>query len=205
MPTNRFPCFLVVYGPLPMPSPRVHGLRWLCLLAAIALCAPQLGCVRRRMTIRSNPPGAMVYVDDYPVGTTPISANFTYYGTRKLRLVKDGFETLTVMEPLRAPWYQIPPLDFVSENLVPGDLHDRRTLSYQLVPQRVVPPGELLGRAEGLRSQAHSSGMVRSTSTAPVPVGAPPFGASIGSPGAQPSGEIRLHELPPGQWQRTAP
>ena len=186
-----------------MPSPTFRSFRWLCLLAAVALCAPQLGCVRRRMTIRSNPPGAMVYVDDYPIGTTPISANFTYYGTRKLRLMKDGYETLTVMEPLRAPWYQIPPVDFVSENLVPGEIYDRRTLSYQLVPQRIVPPEELLGRAEGLRNQAHSSGMVRSTSATSFPPGAPPFTAPAG-PQLAP-GEIRLHELPPGQWQPTGP
>jgi hypothetical protein len=31
------------------------------------------GCVQRRMTIRSNPPGALVYVDDYQIGTTPVS------------------------------------------------------------------------------------------------------------------------------------
>ena len=160
------------------------------------------------MTIRSNPPGAMVYVDDYdyPIGTTPISHNFTYYGTRKIRLVKDGYETLTVMEPIRAPWYQIPPLDFVTENLVPGDLHDQRTLSYQLAPQKVVPTEELLGRAEGLRGQAQLSGMVRtspSRSAEVAPLGAP-MGPS-GVPGARPSGGMGLYELPPGGWQQSGP
>ena len=32
------------------------------------------------MTIRSNPPGAMFYVDDYEIGITPISTSFIYYG-----------------------------------------------------------------------------------------------------------------------------
>lgn len=160
------------------------------------------------MTIRSNPPGAMVYVDDYeyPIGTTPISHHFTYYGTRKIRLVKDGYETLTVMEPLRGPWYQFPPLDFVSENLVPAEIHDQRTLTYQLVPQRVVPTEELVGRAEGLRSRAQLSGMVRSSP--PLPADVAPFGASpgpSGAPGAPSSGGMRLHELPPGAWQQGRP
>ena len=31
------------------------------------------GCVRRRMTVRSNPPGAVVFVDDQEIGTTPAS------------------------------------------------------------------------------------------------------------------------------------
>ena len=53
------------------------------------------------MTIRTNPPGALVYVDDYEIGTTPVSTNFTYYGKRKIRIVKDGYETLTVCSRFR--------------------------------------------------------------------------------------------------------
>jgi len=175
-------------------------------MGMIALCVCEVGCVRRRMTIRSNPPGAMVYVDDYdyPIGTTPISHNFTYYGTRKIRLVKDGYETLTVMEPIDAPWYQIPPFDFVSENLVPAEIHDRHTLTYQLVPQRVVPTEELVGRAEGLRRQAQSSGIVRTSPS--VSADLAPYGASTGpsvAPGAQSTGGTRLHDLPPGAWQQS--
>ena len=75
------------------------------------------GCVRRRMTIRSSPPGATVYVDNYELGPTPRSINFTHYGTRQIRLVKDGYETLTLLQPVPAPWYQLPVLDFFSENL----------------------------------------------------------------------------------------
>lgn len=149
------------------------------------------------MTIRTNPPGARVYVDDYEIGTTPVSANFTYYGTRKVRVVKPGYETLTVMEPIRPPWYQIPPLDFVTENLWPGDLQDRRALSYQLVPQRMVPPEELLGRAEELRSRAQLSGMVRSSPSAPT--GPARFEPDAGPyPAPQSSGGFGVHELPPG-------
>ena len=54
--------------------------------------------MQRRLTIRSNPPGALVYVDDYQIGTTPVSTDFVYYGTRKVRLVKSGHETLTVLQ-----------------------------------------------------------------------------------------------------------
>jgi hypothetical protein len=71
---------------------------WLGL--TVAAC----GCVQRRMTIRSDPPGALVYVDDYEIGNTPVSTDFVYYGTRKIRLVKDGYETLTVRQPFPVPW-----------------------------------------------------------------------------------------------------
>ena len=52
-------------------------------LLGLLLCASQSGCVERRLTIRSNPPGALVYVDDYTIGVTPVSTSFIYYGTRK--------------------------------------------------------------------------------------------------------------------------
>ena len=113
-------------------------------LLGLVLCASQSGCVQRRMMVRTNPPGALLYVDDYPIGTTPCSTNFTYYGTRKIQLVKDGYETLTVMQTIPAPWYEYTPLDFVAENFVPGQIHDQRTLDYQLRPQVVVPTEQLL-------------------------------------------------------------
>jgi hypothetical protein len=124
---------------------------WLGIFLSAAFLINQSGCVQRRMTIRSNPPGALVYVDDYEIGATPISTNFTYYGNRKIRLVKDGYETLTVLQPIPAPWYQYPPFDFITENFVPGQIRDQRTIDFQLKPQMVVPADQLLNRAESMR------------------------------------------------------
>ena len=119
-----------------------------CLLLA---CLGTNGCVRRRMTVRSNPLGATVYVDDQEIGTTPVSTSYTYYGTRKIQLVRDGYETLTVMHRFSPPWYQIPPLDFLSENVFPRELRDERIVDFELEPQRIVPTTELLDRAQQLR------------------------------------------------------
>jgi hypothetical protein len=134
------------------------------LVVALVL---QPGCVHRRMTIRSNPPGAVVYVDNQEIGTTPVSTDFLYYGTREIRLVKDGYETLTVMQPVPMPWYQYPPLDFFSDNFTPGEIRDQRTFTYNLVPQMVVPTDVLLGRGEQLRAQAHASAAMRGMPAAP--------------------------------------
>jgi hypothetical protein len=131
----------------------------LAALAVIVLFG-QSGCVQRRMMIRSNPPGARVYVDDYDIGNTPVSVSFTYYGTRKIRLVKDGYETLTVMQKFPTPWYQFVPLDFFSENLVPGTINNRWVLDYQLRPQLVVPTDQLQARAEQLRRNTSGSAAV---------------------------------------------
>ena len=138
----------------------------------LLLCVCATGCVHRRMTVRTNPPGALLYVDDTPIGITPVSTDFTYYGTRKIRLVKDGFETLTVMQPIPAPWYQYPPIDFVAENFVPGEIRDQRMLDFQLKPQMVVPTEQLLSRAETLRRGVH---------LAPGPLATP------GAPGVAPA------------------
>ena len=156
-----------------------YRLRLLAPLVVTALlCASQAGCVQRRLTIRSNPPGALVYVDDYEIGRTPVSTDFVYYGTRKIRLVKDGFETLTVLQPIPSPWYEIPPLDFVSENIVPSEIRDERALNFQLVPQVIVPEDQLLGRAENLRRSGQfpatpATPLRPAVRTEPIPPGVP--------------------------------
>ena len=96
------------------------------------------------MTVRSNPPGAMLYIDDQQIGQTPVATDFIYYGTRKIKLVKDGFETMTTYQTIAPPWYEVPPFDFVSENLIGREIRDERVLSFNLLPQRVIPANELL-------------------------------------------------------------
>jgi hypothetical protein len=128
------------------------------------------GCVERRMTIRSNPPGAMVYVDDYEIGTTPVSTSYIYYGTRKIRLVKDGYETLTIYQPMPHPWYQWPGIDFFSENLWPHEIRDERSFMYQMVPMVTVPTDALLDRAQQLRD----ANRALPGAPAAAPVAAPP-------------------------------
>jgi hypothetical protein len=163
---------------------------FLLLLTALLAALAAGGCVQRRMMVRSNPPGAMVYIDDQPIGHTPVSVPFTYYGTRNFRLIKDGFETATQPHNVPAPWYEYPPVDFVSENLWPWEVRDERVIDFTLVPQQRVPENELLNRAEGLRRRT-----TQGIST-PIPGGplAPP-GAIVPGPGAAAPGGFET--LPP--------
>src|SRR5829696_3105479 len=134
------------------------------LLFAVVLVAtaspPADAVVRRRLNVNSNPQGALVYVDNQQIGTTPCSVDFTYYGTREIRLIKPGFETLTMNQPIPAPWYQYTPIDFVSENLVTMKIRDNRTVNYNLAPQLVVPAQELIDRANQLRQDTLQYGVV---------------------------------------------
>lgn len=172
-------------------------------LACALLALASAGCVQRRITIRSNPPGALVYVDKYEIGKTPCSVEYIYYGTREIKLVKDGYETLTVLQWIPPPVYEIPPLDFVAENVVPVELRDERTFDYQLVPTRVVPTNQLLGRAENLRQSTRLENLAAGPPAPPPPrrvvmpspvqgpvLNAPPQGGGvmIGPPGFENGG-----------------
>ncbi len=92
-----------------------------------------------------------MYVGNQEIGTTPISHDFIYYGSRDLTLTKDGYETLKVKAELPTPWYDLPGIDFVTENLIPNEIRDHRVLDFQLQPQVIVPTEQLMGRAEELR------------------------------------------------------
>lgn len=168
--------------PLAFPtSPRTLGV----LILLLAAFAP--GCVQRRMTIRSTPPGALVYVDDYQIGTTPVSTDFIYYGTRKIRLVKDGFETLTVRQPFPIPWYEVFPLDFVSENLWPWEIRDERVVDLAMTPADSMPAEAVVARAEQARLAAGSLPPAPSTTPPPLPrVPAMPAPATPLQPGPGP-------------------
>jgi hypothetical protein len=152
------------------------------LACAAAVALVQTGCVQRRFLIRSDPPGAVVYMDNERIGTTPCAVNYVYFGTRKLRLVKDGFETLEVRQPLPTPWYQVPPLDFVSDVVVPYEIRDVRSQTYRLQPQVMVAPEHLLARAEALRSGSQSG---TSLPAEPITPHQPAPGAETLPPGGQ--------------------
>jgi hypothetical protein len=168
-------------------------------LLALASLASGGGCVKRRMTIRSNPPGARVLIDDQEIGVTPVSSSFTYYATRKIQLIKDGFEPLTVLSPFPAPWYEIPPFDLVSENFAGREIRDERAVEFQLVPQQLVPEEVLLGRAEALRGQArqgYAVPLLRPAAGPVLPAAQPPMMGPGLSP--SPSGPAPFAPAPSG-------
>jgi len=137
---------------------RVTAAGWLALAV---VCAGAFGCggVQRRMTIRSNPPGAQVYIDKYEIGRTPCSVGFVYYGKREFKLVKDGFETLTTAKMIFPPWYEYIGIDLISENFSPFEIRDERTFDFQLIPMQVVGPQQLIDRGENLRQATRAEGL----------------------------------------------
>ena len=123
--------------------------------------------------VNTNVPGAVVYVDDRRIGSTPASTPFTYYGTRKITIIPDGYETLTVYHTIKRPWYQYPVVDFFAESLWPWEVDDTHELNFDLTPQQVVPAAETVARGETLRGNA-AQGIV-----APLP---DPLPGAMGPP-----------------------
>src|SRR5262245_50147749 len=100
----------------------------------IIVAAASTGCVERRFRVETQPPGAYVYVNNLPVGVTPVDVPFIYYGDYDIKIVKEGYQTMRVKQNLSTPWYQYPIIDFFSENLLPMQITDSRQFLYALEP-----------------------------------------------------------------------
>lgn len=121
------------------------------LLAAAGLA---VGCVERRYTIRTDPPGAQVIVNGESLGLAPASHNYYYYGKREVTLVKDGFETRTFLQPMDAPWWDNYLTEFFTENLIPWVIRDEREFTYKLEPARQPSQDQVAARADAMRNEA---------------------------------------------------
>ena len=148
-----------------------RGCAFLLILASTHLA----GCVRRTLRVESDPPGALVYLNQQEVGRTPLERDFTWYGTYDVQVRAAGYEPLKARTPVIAPWWQWPPFDLFAE-FIPG-LKDERTIRYKLKTASTQPvePDEILARAEHLRGKLESSRHYKSTAaaTAAAPATAP--------------------------------
>lgn len=132
-------------------------------LLAVALVLGATGCVERRMVIITEPYGAIVYDEkNQPIGAGPVDKPFVYYGKYRFRIAKDGYETLVVEQRVRSPWYELPGLDFISENLIPWTIRDVRYFRYEMRP--ILPmdpqrsPEQVLLKATQLKTVGQSIG-----------------------------------------------
>ena len=108
----------------------------------------------------------MVYLDNELIGESPVTVPFTYYGTRKIMIEKkdeDGaltHERTIVYEKIKAPVYEVFPLDFFSEILWPRELKDDQVLSYNLAELEPLSIKErqekVLKNAEELRQRVNA-------------------------------------------------
>lgn len=126
----------------------IRGYLLVALLAVFCF-----GCVERKLTIKSDPPGGRVWLDGEEIGETPVTVPFTYYGTREIIIEKDLYRTVKLKVPINAPIYQIFPLDFITEVLLPFKIVDSHVVQVGL--ERITPAAkeEILQRAAELKKE----------------------------------------------------
>lgn len=111
-------------------------------------------CVRRTIQITTEPPHALVFLNDQEVGRSEVATDFLWYGDYAVTIRKEGYETLQTHWDIKPPWYQVVPVDFIAEVLWPGQLHDVHTNHFVLRPEQVPTTEELISRAEETRNRA---------------------------------------------------
>jgi PEGA domain len=142
---------------------RSHQRRLFVVVVALVAASGLSGCVERRYTIRTNPPGALVIANGEPIGTTPVSKSFTFYGDRTIRIIKEGYATKDLVAHFPAPWYDNVVTEFFTENVIPYTFRDEIEFNYTLEPALPADSFEVRDRGEAIRAEGQVGPLPRST------------------------------------------
>lgn len=106
------------------------------------------------MHVESDPPGAVVTLNDREVGRTPFDVDFLWYGNYDVVARLDGFQTVVTNREITAPWWQWMPFDLLTDCL---PVRDDERIELKLTPEAVPDPLAILYRGQHLQSQLQSS------------------------------------------------
>ena len=132
---------------------------FLSLVVVAGLALP--GCLERRLSITSEPPGALVWVNDVELGRTPVEADFTFYGEYDVRISLEGYEPIHKQMTAPQPIQEYPPFDLVAGAL-PVDFENVVKWHFDLQPalekseDSKAFENNLMDRARGLRERLES-------------------------------------------------
>ena len=124
------------------------------LIAAIILLGLlAAGCVERKLTIITRPEGALVVLNDEEIGESPVTVPFQWYGDYRVRVSKDGYQTLVTNQKLKGPWYDYFPFDFFAQIVNPDRIVDEYEWTFELTPKRYPSRDELIEQSQELKKQ----------------------------------------------------
>jgi len=126
----------------------IPGMKKLALLLLCCLAVTS-GCLEQKLTVTSEPEGALVIISDKEVGRTPLTIDFTWYGDYDiiLRYPEKGYETLNTHADISPRWWGYPPIDLFA-SIAPWKVSDKRYLHYKLNKLNPVSDEILIKRAE---------------------------------------------------------
>lgn len=147
----------------PLPRRLRPSLTIFALLSTLAGTLGLSGCVERRITIGSEPEGAIVTLNDEEVGRTPVTVPFVWYGDYDVVLRLDQ-NVGTAQKPeikryylhthrrTKAPVYEWVGIDFFAE-ILPFTLKDEHVWAFPLPEVHEPADDALIQRARDLKGQ----------------------------------------------------
>ena len=112
------------------------------------------GCVERELTVKTEPTGGVVFLNDEEIGVAPVTTSFLWYGDYRVRVVKSGYETLITHKKLKRPLDDYPVFDFLAEAVWPFRIRHQYEWNFELEPYKAPSRLDLLNSAMDLRREA---------------------------------------------------
>jgi len=135
---------------------KTHMGRNSLLITGIMVLASSLicGCVERKLTINTEPEGALVFLNDEEIGITPVTIGFSWYGDYRVRIEKQGFETLNAHRNLVGPLHDRFPFDFMADFLWPQRIVDSYEWEFKLTEYQPPERDDLIKASKVMRAKA---------------------------------------------------
>jgi len=141
--------------------------RLLCSLPLAAAALALAGCVERRITIGSDPPGALLLMNDQEVGHTPVTVPITWDGDYDLRFrYEKNVGTPESPKIVRyylhthkktiKPWFDVIPMDLVAE-LLPIQFKDEQVWAFPIPEVQEPADKDLIDRARSLKAEMEAA------------------------------------------------
>ncbi len=127
------------------------------VIVLILVCVVLAGCGggwQRELIIKTEPPEALVVLNDEEIGLSPVTVSFSWYGDYSVRVSKEGYQSLNTHRELKAPWYDGFPFDFIAFFLWPKRTVDSYEWTFELTPYQPPERDALIDSARKFQSEA---------------------------------------------------
>lgn len=162
---------------------RVLLMGWVLLVAlALGACGRQ----ERIISITTDPPGALVTVNDVELGRSPVETEFTFFGVYDVRITKEGYEPLLTSKEAVAPLHEYPVVDLFA-TAIPGTRRTHLDWHFQLTA-RPAAANQAASEADLLaRAKAFAAGVPAGADAPAAAPASPPASESETAPAAAPA------------------
>ena len=107
-------------------------------LLTVAIAVTLFACVggqRLTMVISSTPPDALVHVNDFPRGVTPVEVPYLWIGEYRIQMSLDGYQPVDEVVSVRKPWFYWIPFSSLIVDSLPVPVHHRTHIHRTLVAE----------------------------------------------------------------------